>query len=67
MDLFEQIKVIEDELIENYIRGLLNPVEKQKFEANFLTTNKRRERVAFTRSMLEKLIDERESVAVKKN
>ncbi|MCU0237890.1 MAG: hypothetical protein MUC29_00480 [Pyrinomonadaceae bacterium] len=54
-ELFENLRVAEDELIENYVRGNLTNVDKQKFEANFLITEKRRERVAFTREMLRKL------------
>lgn len=63
---FEQIRVVEDELIESYTRGTLAETDKAKFERNFLITEKRRQRVAFTRSMLDKLAENRESAAVKK-
>jgi len=52
-NLFVQIRVAEDELIEDYVRGTL--AEKEKFEREFLTTEKRRERVEFTRQMIAKL------------
>lgn len=62
-ELFENLRVAEDELIESYIRGTLELSEKTKFEANFLTTQKRRERVEFTRQMLEKLNENKATVA----
>ena len=54
-DFFEQTRVVEDELIESYIRKTLSSVEKEKFERNFLTTSRRRSRVEFTRTMFDKL------------
>lgn len=54
-ELFEQMRVAEDELIEAYVRGTLAPSEREKFERGFLTTARRRDRVEFTRSMLGKL------------
>lgn len=53
-DLFEQMRVVEDELIESYIRGTLSAVEKDKFERSFLAAEPRRRRVAFARTMLDK-------------
>lgn len=68
-NLFEEIKIVEDDLIEKYVRGWMNPAEVSKFEKNFLTTNKRRERVEFSRQLINKLEGQKESVAVsvKKN
>lgn len=65
--LFEQIRVIEDELIESYVRGTLSAAEKEKFERSILTTEPRRNRVAFTRTMLETLLQSEASAAVKKS
>ena len=64
--LFEQARVVEDELIESYIRGTLPLAEREKFERSFLTTERRRSRVAFTRTMLGKLSEQKEIAAVKK-
>ena len=61
-NLFEQARVGEDELIESYVREILTSDEKEKFERNFLSTEKRRQRVAFTRTMLDKLSDRKEIV-----
>jgi hypothetical protein len=63
-DLFEQVRVGEDELVESYVRGTLSPAQKEKFERSFLTTERRRSRVEFTRTMLDKLAGQTE-VAVK--
>lgn len=67
--LFEEIKVVEDELIEKYVRGWMDSAEGSKFEKHFLTTKKRRMRVELSRKMLEKIVEQEVAVAasVKKN
>ena len=57
--LFEEVKVIEDELIEKYVREWMDSAERSKFEEHFLTTNKRREKVQFTKRLLGKVDKER--------
>ena len=64
-ELFDRIGVMEDELLESYVRGTLSEGEKAKFERNFLITGERQERVAFTRAMLEELAAQKESAAQK--
>lgn len=54
-EIFENLRVAEDELIEDYLLGNLANADKTKFEREFLTNEKRRQRVKFTREMLEKL------------
>jgi hypothetical protein len=49
---FEQLLAIEDELIDAYVRGKLPERERTLFETHFLSTPKRRERVAFARELL---------------
>jgi hypothetical protein len=63
--LFDEIGVAEDELIESYIHGALSAAEKTKFEKNFLISQTRRRRVAFTRELFAKLAAEK-AVAAKK-
>lgn len=65
-DLFEQMRVVEDELIESYACETLSSGEREKFEQSFLITARRRERVEFTRTMLDKLAGQKTSEAVKK-
>lgn len=62
-ELFENLRITEDELIEEYVRGSLSVTEKNKFEANFLTTEKRRQLVEFTRQMLAQLKGKEVAVA----
>jgi hypothetical protein len=64
--LFEQMRVAEEELIEAYVRGALAPSEREKFERGFLTTARRRARVEFTRSMLDKLAGQKAEVGAAK-
>ena len=64
-NLFAQTCAAEDELIESYVRGMLSAADKTNFEKYFLTTDVRRRRVDFTRTMIEKLKNQIE-YAVKK-
>lgn len=65
-DLFERMRVAEDELIESYVRRTLSVNETEKFEQNFLTTKLRRARVAFTRTMVSKLSAQKEIAVIEK-
>lgn len=64
--LFEQTRVVEDELIESYVIGRLSSDEKAKFERVFLSTEARRQRIAFARTMLGVFAGEKELTAAKK-
>lgn len=61
--LFEQVRAVEDELVEAYARGTLAPAEREKFERSFLTSARRRGRVEFTRAMLGRLAERGGEVA----
>lgn len=54
-ELFEQINVIEGELIEKYVRGWMTPAERVAFETQFLTTDRRRERIEFSRELINQI------------
>ncbi len=54
-DLFDEVKAFEDDLIERYVRGWMDPAQRSAFEQKFLTTNKRRERVEFSHAFIEKI------------
>ncbi len=54
-ELFDEIKAFEDDLIEKYVRGWMDKAERVKFEQNFLITEKRRERVEFSRQLIHQL------------
>ncbi len=68
-DLFDEIKIVEDELIEKYVRGWMDSAEGSKFEQRFLTTKRRRDRVAFSRQLFSKINEQNGAAAVplKKN
>ncbi|NNE66059.1 MAG: hypothetical protein HKN33_05780 [Pyrinomonadaceae bacterium] len=66
-DLFDEVRAVEDELIEKYVRGWMDSAERLKFEQAFLTTEKRRERVGFSRQLIEQARENQEVSAAKKN
>src|SRR5438128_1340351 len=46
-ELFEELQVIEDELIDDYVNGSLSTGNRSQFEKHFLSTNDRREQLSF--------------------
>jgi hypothetical protein len=57
-----QINLVEEDLIDAYLRGELTPEQRQHFEQNYLTTELRQERVVMTAALL-RHVDERQAVA----
>src|SRR4051812_15132317 len=51
-NLFDLLRVTEDELIDAYVRGELSAPEHELFESNFLAAPAQRERVATARALL---------------
>jgi len=47
----EHLSLLEDELIEDYVKGALTPREKNHFEDHFLRTPQRREKLSFVESL----------------
>lgn len=45
--VMEQIELVEDELIERYLRGELRPDKKRRFERHFLASRRNQERLVF--------------------
>jgi len=54
-DIFDEICVAEDELVESYIRGTLDFETKRQFETHYLKSANGVKKLEFTRSMLENL------------
>ncbi len=50
--LFEQLRAIEDDLVDAYVRGELSGRERQLFESRFLATAEGRSRVAMARGLV---------------
>lgn len=53
----EQVQMVEDELIEDYARGALGPRERERFEAHFLKTPRRRRKLMIVEGMREAATD----------
>jgi hypothetical protein len=51
--LFERIEALEEELIEDYVRGNLSDHERRRFERHYLASEPRRARIEVTRRMVE--------------
>lgn len=51
-DLFERLPIVEDDLIDAYVRGEMQSSRRQRFELRFLTLPKRRVRVELARNLL---------------
>ena len=50
-EVFEALGVVEDELIEEYLDGVLQGGERGAFDEHFLTSEQRRARLGFSRSL----------------
>jgi hypothetical protein len=47
-----RLRIVEDDLIDGYVRGTLEPETLRRFESYYLSSNRRRERVAFAARFL---------------
>lgn len=54
-ELLAEMRAFEDDLIEKYVRGWMDSAEKSKFETHFLNTEKRRNKVEFSRRLIAEL------------
>ena len=54
---YQQLQIVEEELIEDYARGELSKDERDRFENFILAAPHRRERVEFARSLLDALAE----------
>ena len=52
-DFFEQVLIVEDQLIDDYLRGQLRRRERDRFEQHCLASTKRRERVELARALIQ--------------
>jgi hypothetical protein len=50
-DFYQELLIGEDELVEQYLTGLLTDAERESFENYFLSTPERREKLRFTRNL----------------
>lgn len=54
-EAFDLVRVSEDELVEEYVRGLLTREERQSFEAAYLSLAENKRKVTLTRSLIPKV------------
>lgn len=66
-ELLEEMRAFEADLIEKYVRGFMNSVEKSEFETHFLNTEKRRNKVEFSRRLIAELRQETKIEAEKES
>lgn len=66
-ELLDEIRTFENDLIEKYVRGWMNPAEKAEFETRFLSTEKRRQKVEFSRQLINELRQEKINKAEKES
>ena len=59
VDVFEQILIAEDDLVDAYARGELSDQERRQFEKNFLTSARGRERIHFSQALAGAVADAR--------
>lgn len=50
-ELYQEVLIVEDELIDQYVAGLLTESEKESFEKYFLAAPERREKLRFARNL----------------
>jgi hypothetical protein len=50
-ELFDELLIAEDELVDDYIGNLLNEREREQFENHFLATHDHRRKLSFARSL----------------
>lgn len=50
-ELYEELSIVEDELIDEYLRGELAPSDRERFESHFMSAPERHEKVRFARAL----------------
>jgi anti-sigma factor RsiW len=58
----EHLKLVEEDLIDDYLRGELTPEQRRRFESDYLTTDARQERVSVAAALL-RHVDESNAAA----
>lgn len=50
-ELYEELSIVEVELIDEYLRGELAPSDRERFESHFMAAPERREKMRFARAL----------------
>lgn len=65
--LFEELAIVENDLIDSFVRGELSDSEKKAFEQSYLKTAHRRKRVDTARALINITTELRSNLSAKKN
>lgn len=52
---FNQLQIVEDQLIDDYLENKLPPGQRQKFESNYLISERRKQKLQFAKTLKESL------------
>lgn len=63
-EIFQELQVIEDEIVDAYLKGGLNETDRSGFEKHFLTTPERSEKLSFGRAFNRHLSAQRAAPAL---
>lgn len=58
----EKLKRVEDQLVDDYVSGVLSPRQREQFESHYLNSDRRRAKLQFARTLKQTLIDDAPSV-----
>lgn len=50
-EIYEELTIVENELIDEYLRGELSPSDRESFEAHFMSAPERNEKMRFARAL----------------
>jgi hypothetical protein len=50
-EFYEEVSIVEDELVDRYLRGDLSASEKERFESHFVSSAERKRKVRFARAL----------------
>lgn len=54
-DVFEELEIVEDELVDEYLREELTPADRAGFESHFMAAQEHRDKLAFARAFRKSL------------
>jgi len=64
--VFEELRTVENDLIDSYVRGELSVDEARKFESVFLASEEKRQRVEFARALVQVVAEARQTLPTPK-
>lgn len=56
-ECYTQLQIVEECLIDDYVRGQLSPERQERFERQYLVSERRRQKVAFVRTLMQAIAE----------